>query len=64
MSNSTLVTVFVQTRSVENSSMETRSYRGEYLPFTCIGELVRNLCVNLFIDPDTENGIKKNIKLF
>mmetsp|Transcript_177 Transcript_177/g.168 ORF Transcript_177/g.168 Transcript_177/m.168 type:complete len:99 (+) Transcript_177:393-689(+) len=29
----------------------------------CIGELIRNCCVNLGIDPDTDNGITKNINV-
>lgn len=29
-----------------------------------VGECIRNLCVNLCIDPDTVNGITRNINVY
>lgn len=30
----------------------------------CLGEMIRNICVNLGIDPDTEDGVTKNIEVY
>jgi hypothetical protein len=30
----------------------------------CMGELIRNICVNLGIDPDTVNGITRNVEVY
>lgn len=39
------------------------SYEANYDPIICIGELIRNLCVNLNIDPDTREGITYNVRV-
>ncbi len=38
-------------------------YVGCYDSIVCIGEMVRNICVNLNIDPDTQEGITRNISI-
>jgi hypothetical protein len=30
----------------------------------CVGEMIRNICVNLGIDPDTHDGITRNVKVY
>ena len=46
-----------------------KSRRGEkahllsYDPYLCCGEVVRNICVNLGIDPDTVEGLTRNISI-
>lgn len=42
---------------------EDSSYSANYDSDICIGELIRNLCVNLNIDPDTRRGYTMNIKV-
>lgn len=37
------------------------SYSAQYDSCTCVGELIRNLCVNLNIDPDTRDGVTLNV---
>eukprot|EP01038_Epipyxis_sp_PR26KG_P015125 gene15125-20359_t len=37
------------------------SYFSEYNASICLGELIRNICVNLCIDPDTVDGVTRNI---
>lgn len=39
-----------------------RSFK--YEECVCIGEMIRNICVNLGIDPDTEHGITKNVDVY
>lgn len=39
------------------------SYSANYDSSICIGELIRNLCVNLNVDPDTKCGYTENIKV-
>ena len=39
-------------------------YQDKYDEVIMVGELVRNLCVNLSIDPDTVNGITKNVNVY
>ena len=39
-------------------------YQDKYDDVIMIGELIRNLCVNLFIDPDTIDGITKNVDVY
>jgi len=39
-------------------------YSTSYDKSISVGELIRNCCVNLGIDPDTENGITKNITVY
>ena len=48
--------------SVFSDSLNCR-YNASYDREICIGELIRNLCVNLNIDPDTNNGITDNISV-
>jgi hypothetical protein len=42
---------------------EVSSYSSNYDSNICIGELIRNLCVNLNIDPDTKCGYTENIRV-
>lgn len=58
MSKSSLIMVSVQ------CILRKSSYEANYDPIICIGELIRNLCVNLNIDPDTREGITCNIRVF
>ena len=44
----------------ESTILKTK-YEGQYFAYVCIGELIRNLCVNLRFDPDTVDGITKNV---
>jgi hypothetical protein len=39
----------------------SNSYSAQYDSCTCVGELIRNLCVNLNIDPDTRDGVTLNV---
>ena len=39
-------------------------YTSEYYPDICCGELLRNCCVNLGIDPEMEDGVVLNIDVF
>lgn len=39
-------------------------YDGSYDTMVCMGEMIRNICVNLNIDPDTHDGITRNIDIF
>lgn len=48
------------TKHCLQTSILTLFYNGD----CCWGEVIRNICVNGGIDPDTENGITKNIKVF
>ena len=43
--------------------LSNSSYEANYESIVCIGELIRNLCVNLNIDPDTRGGITGNIRV-
>jgi hypothetical protein len=51
-------------RSKASSQLLELSNVFEYDDFICIGELIRNICVNFGIDPDTMNGYTLNIKVF
>jgi len=42
----------------------SKSYSYSYDGSTCIGEVIRNICVNLSIDPDTVQGVTRNVKVF
>ena len=44
-------------------TMRNSSYEANYDPIVCVGELIRNLCVNLNIDPDTKGGITCNVRV-
>ena len=37
--------------------------RLSYDPYLCCGEVIRNICVNLGIDPDTVDGVTRNISI-
>ena len=39
-------------------------YKTQYEAIICAGELVRNLCVNLGIDPDTVDGVTRNVNVY
>jgi hypothetical protein len=54
----TSMTVSVECRGISSS------YKAVYDTEICMGELIRNLCVNLNIDPDTRNGVTKNVHVF
>ena len=41
----------------------SKSFYAEYDGSICMGELIRNLCVNLAIDPDTVDGITQNVSV-
>ena len=45
------------------SSLASR-YSGLYDADLCVGEVIRNVCVNLGIDPDTQDGYTKNVNVF
>jgi hypothetical protein len=38
-----------------------RQYTGYFDLNLCLGEVIRNCCVNIGIDPDTVDGITKNV---
>ena len=40
------------------------SYESEYLGDVCCGEMLRNCCVNLGIDPDMSNGYIHNVEVY
>ena len=35
----------------------------EYDDECCWGEVIRNICVNCGIDPDTQNGVTRNVEV-
>ena len=39
-------------------------YQDKYDEIIMIGELIRNLCVNICIDPDTVNGYTNNVNVY
>lgn len=39
-------------------------YEYDYENCVCVGEMIRNICVNLGIDPDTVDGITRNIQVW
>ena len=41
-----------------------RQYTGQYDRNLMAGEVIRNICVNLFIDPDTVDGVTSNVRVF
>jgi hypothetical protein len=47
-----------------NNNNNNILYQDKYDEVIMVGELVRNLCVNLSIDPDTVNGITKNVNVY
>lgn len=57
-SKTSLITVTVE------CTMRKSSYEANYDLIVCVGELIRNLCVNLNIDPDTKCGITCNVRVF
>ncbi len=38
-------------------------YSAKVFPDICVGEFIRNCCVNLGIEPDTINGITVNVQV-
>jgi hypothetical protein len=43
------------------NKITNKIYETSYDSLICIGELIRNICVNLYIDPDTHDGITRNV---
>lgn len=41
-----------------------KAFTTQYEGIICAGEFVRNLCVNACIDPDTVDGITKNVNIY
>jgi hypothetical protein len=39
------------------------TYSCEFDVELTIGEIIRNICVNLAIDPDTHDGVSRNVKI-
>lgn len=39
-------------------------YESEYLGDVCCGEMLRNCCVNLCIDPDMSDGLVHNVEVY
>ncbi len=46
------------------SNAKNYCYKGKYLKTNSIGEVLRNICINLNIIPDTENGYTKNCRFY
>lgn len=42
----------------------SKCYVYHYDACVCVGEMIRNVCVNLAIDPDTHNGYTQNIVVY
>lgn len=57
MNNLTTLAVEIYCTSLKSN------YVAEYCSDLCIGEVIRNCCVNLQIDPDTVDGITLNVKV-
>lgn len=55
---------FVVSKSSQKTFVPKNEYKTQYEDIICAGELVRNLCVNLGIDPDTVDGITKNVNVY
>jgi len=49
---------------VEGLSGASLPYVGTYHKATMCGEFVRNVCVNLNLDPDTRNGVTRNVAIY
>ena len=47
--------------SVSLNGSERKTF--QYEDCICVAELIRNLCVNLGVDPDTEHGITRNVSV-
>ena len=43
---------------------EVVAYESQFEGQLCIGEVIRNCCVNMGIDPDTVDGITRNITVY
>ena len=41
-----------------------RKYEYMYENCVCVGEMIRNICVNLGIDPDTIDGVTRNVQVW
>jgi hypothetical protein len=46
------------------SPTASKPYESEYAASTLAGEFVRNICVNLGIDPDTHDGVTRNASVY
>jgi hypothetical protein len=53
--------IFFHVTRVNKNGVVLRTYNGSYQSVVCVGEVIRNLCVNLCIDPDTVDGYTRNI---
>lgn len=49
---------------IARKSIDELVYESSFENHICTGELMRNCCVNIGIDPDTVEGITRNIKVF
>ncbi len=56
--------VLIRTKRLNRDGSVKNTYEGYYDSIICMGELIRNICVNLHIDPDTHDGITRNIVIF
>ena len=50
----------IRARNTLNGIIYATSYDG----CICLGELFRNICVNLGIDPDTVEGVTRNVAIY
>ena len=57
------LTVIVQ-GDVERSNSGSCFYNSTVFPDITCGEFIRNSCVNLGIDPDTHDGVTRNVRVY
>jgi len=56
------ISCFLGTEGIITTS--SAPYESKYAECTLAGEFVRNVCVNLGIDPDTNDGVTRNASIF
>ena len=50
--------------SVKLDVSPSKRYSGDYDGTICMAECIRSLCVNLSVDPDTVDGVTRNVDVF
>eukprot|EP01039_Chlorochromonas_danica_P001531 gene1533-1669_t len=52
------------TEKEEEVKEEKTIYRSQYESHLCLAEVIRNICVNIGIDPDTVDGYTRNVIVY
>lgn len=56
--------VTMTTDQYEEPRSPVVSYTYNYDSIICVGEMIRNVCVNLGVDPDTHDGYTRNVMVY